>query len=258
MSFTNPYSVKVDNSSTITAAETNAAGAAIAQAVDGAAGGIITPSGEIDVQGTLGIKFNGSGDARWPRTPSRVYTIAQPLVILGMSQGLIVGAVADGGSGSPAENEARVVTTDGTQTRPLVRTRSRADNGGNLLLLLDAMPDGAIVTAVTIRTKGIGAANNPTQQPTFALVSIPTGDASQSLLSAVTTDAHTWGGGGNYLTTVVATTITPTSGSFTVDKSTAASIYGVYIDPPYDASLSNGLYIYSMTVTFSTTTVRPF
>lgn len=58
MSFSNPYAAKTDDVSTIAAAETNAAGAAIAQAVDGAAGGTYTPSAKVEVNGS-GLEVGG-------------------------------------------------------------------------------------------------------------------------------------------------------------------------------------------------------
>jgi hypothetical protein len=62
MAFTNPFSVKTPSVSTITAAEINAAGAAIAQSVDGTGGGDYTPvSAPIRIGGAQGLRILSGG-----------------------------------------------------------------------------------------------------------------------------------------------------------------------------------------------------
>lgn len=61
MSFSNPYSTKTARVSTITAAETNAAGAAIAQAIDGTGGGTYTPVSPINIGGANGLRIASGG-----------------------------------------------------------------------------------------------------------------------------------------------------------------------------------------------------
>lgn len=52
MSFSNPFSTKTAGTSTITAAEVNAAGVSISRALDGAAGGTYTPSSPLAINGS--------------------------------------------------------------------------------------------------------------------------------------------------------------------------------------------------------------
>jgi hypothetical protein len=62
MSFTNPFSVKTPSVSTITAAEINAAGASIAQAIDGTSGGDYTPvAAPIRIGGVQGLRILSGG-----------------------------------------------------------------------------------------------------------------------------------------------------------------------------------------------------
>jgi hypothetical protein len=70
MSFGNPYGAKAPSTSTITAAETNAAGQAISRAVDGTGGGTYTPS--------PGLEFGGD-----PMTISSDLEVSGELTITG-------------------------------------------------------------------------------------------------------------------------------------------------------------------------------
>lgn len=70
MSFSNPFATKTDDVTRIFAAEVNAAGVSISQAVDGTGGGTYQPSAKIQIGGS-GVELI---DGTWPMLNSRTIT----------------------------------------------------------------------------------------------------------------------------------------------------------------------------------------
>jgi hypothetical protein len=159
MAFTNPFSVKTPGVSTITAAEVNAAGAAISQAIDGTAAGSYTISNDLVISGSDvvldGLRLTGTANvelaarsvARWmPYTPSPV----------------VVGGVADWHH-----------TFVGIFTNDVL--------GGDLVIPVRA-PHGATVTLVEVYIEGASAhAGLPANMPTISLYSMSSSGAGTNI-----------------------------------------------------------------------------
>lgn len=111
--------VFVDNVMSIPAAFLNYVRTYLPRAVDGVAGGVITPSAVIEIQGSKGLKLNGTGDALRLQYGSETLTRAQ--------------TAPHKGSGATTTADTIIVAAGGSATQ-----------------VLDRIPDGSRLTSVTI------------------------------------------------------------------------------------------------------------
>jgi hypothetical protein len=144
---------------------------------------------------------------------------------------------------TPQEGAATVGTT------PAVDSKVNGSSGDFFWLALDLPPGatlGASGVAVTIYTIGLSINNAPAHGTTYTILKYGPNSA-ETALSSATADAHTTGGGGNLLTTVVATNITPTS-PFVVDP---AFKYALLVTSPWDGGVAPAIEVRGMTYTIS-------
>ena len=111
------------------------------------------------------------------------------------------------------------------------------------------IPQYGVITEVAVKTKGIN--NTVTAYPQFRIIRWRDGEAAYDTLSSLVTDGHS--GTGNFDTTIVETTITPTSSPTVIDK---VYNYGLLILHPYYTGLSTAVRIYNVKVTGTIATMR--
>ncbi len=110
----------------------------IPKAVDGVGGGVITPATVIEIQGTEGLKLNGTGDALRLQYGAETLTRTQT-------------APHKGAGASTTADTISVVA------------------GGSATQMLDRIPDGSRLTSVTIYHDRVNAGTLPTTRVTGAV-----------------------------------------------------------------------------------------
>lgn len=155
-----------------------------------------------------------------------------------------------GGQNEGSAGEAMDVWSEksDTSTGRALRTHPMAVSGGFSVVQFRDLPSGGIVSNVKIKTKGIN--NTVDQYPQFLLIRWQDGESGYESLSSLVTDGHS--GGGDFDTTIVETTITPTT-TTTIDN---AYNYGLRILHPYYAALSTAVRIYNVKMTGTLATLR--
>jgi len=135
----NPTGYTNDNS-TITAAQANQLDINQSRAIDGTAGGTYTPTGQIIISGTEGIRYQCTGAGANIRLGSRVIT--RQSTMSGITEGT------------------------GTWAMDIGMTwRNATESATGLFLPLD-LPDGAVLNSVTARYIGAGGhVTNPLTDP---------------------------------------------------------------------------------------------
>lgn len=114
--------------------------------------------------------------------------------------------------------------------RVLSRLNVAGNDGWNLLL---RMPHQAEIGSIVVLTMGVaGTNNNPTGKASYRLYRYDGSTQTKTALSSATADAHTYGGGGNWLTTYISTTITPTT---TTVVNNALYTYALEVTNPYNS-----------------------
>lgn len=216
----------------------------LAQAIDGAGGGDYTPTSKIRILGTEGVEWAGTSNGAWPRVSSRTVTQHVPLVIVGTSQADIPSTATDA--------HQRIALSDIANVQA-VRTTEASAAGNYTWLSLGRPPDGSTMTQVVVKTKGTaGGASNPADKATYKIIRWAAATAFQDM-SALTNDAHTYGGGGNWQTTVVDTTITVNANAV-IDYSVYQ--YALLVNHPADGGTGSGIYVYSVTPSYTVTQLR--
>lgn len=239
MAFANPFSTKTGGSTTVTAAEINAAGVSIERAVDGTGGsnGVpYAPSTKIEISGS-GLEFAGGA---WPLLSSRDIVRRQNLIIARPYVNLT------GSFNQP------FVTEYGANKQQAAVIQNTYDSGNPRSMLYLDLIQGAKLKSLAVTTIGVGE-GDPENVPTYYIVGVAL-DGAKSLVSSAL-DAHTYGGSTNYLTDRITTTITPLT-PHTVNRET--SVYGLDILHPYEAHLTvgYGMIILDIAVTYTVTSMQ--
>lgn len=130
-----------------------------------------------------------------------------------------------------------------------LRTNPMGASGAFSVIQFREIPQYGVITEVAVKTKGIN--NTVTAYPQFRIIRWRDGEAAYDTLSSLVTDGHS--GTGNFDTTIVETTITPTSSPTVIDK---VYNYGLLILHPYYTGLSTAVRIYNVKVTGTIATMR--
>lgn len=146
-----------------------------------------------------------------------------------------------------------------TLPTPLVQTAPLLTTLDSFLLdLSEVIPDGATLVAVVISTKGLAGSLSPANTPTYQIIRWNGADPTGLLLagaklSAVTADGHTYGGGGDWQTTQVDTTVTVNANA-TIDKNTY--VYYLIVNSPNDPGSGAQMQIGRLQVQYTLANLR--
>ncbi len=132
-----------------------------------------------------------------------------------------------------------------TGTIPAVRSKTNLGSGDYFWLALD-FPNGATSLEVIVWTIG-GVNNNPTGAVASYQIVKYRFNSAETAVSTAVLDAHTTGGGGNILTTVVGTPI-PATSALTVADGTYR--YALKVNCPWDGVSQPYIEVRGITVTF--------
>lgn len=243
MSFTLYATPFVDGTSRVPSVWLNKVRVDTSQAIDGAGGGAYTPTAKIQIGGTAGLEWNGTGNGAWPLVSSRTVTMRCPLVIVGTAQPATSGTDAD----------QTIELSDVANVMALKTKLWNAAGSAYTWISLGRPPDGNDMASVVVTTKGIGANNNPGTKATYQIIRWAVGTAFETM-STATADAHTYGPG-NWLTTAVATTVTVNAHA-TIDGSTYE--YALLITHPGDGATTSAMYVYGVSVNYTCTKMQIF
>lgn len=166
-------------------------------------------------------------------------------------------------SGAAAENRHQALRIVGMQastsatvsmvfTAPAIDTKAGLAAADSFLLDLSDIPDGATLVSVTVTTIALGANGSPSNPASYTIqrhdgVTVP------QAMSADTADAHTYGGGGNWLTTNVDTTVNVTANA-TIDKS--GYTYFLRVSSPYDPGIGAQMRVLRVIARFTRNTLK--
>ena len=179
-----------------------------------------------------------------PFNAAQTYTRAQDLRICNLTQHQTASTDAN----------AVIVSQSDYGTAPCVET-TRDQSGDYFWLELDP-PDGCTLTSFSVLTKGLGVATTPGDQlATYEIVRWKKQTAEETITS-VLADGHTYGGGGNWLTTVVESTqAIAAAPNVIVDR--AQYKYALKVVSPWDAGTSSLVRVYDVLLTFTLPELKP-
>lgn len=238
-----------DDVDTITATQINQIDTNQSLAIDGSGGGTYTPTSEIAIAGTSGLRISGTGSAAWLKLSSRTVVIEHPLVLA-----MVIPYVGPIGN----EPSARIIDSDvtatiGGDTIPrgsiispgFATTETQA---GYFILEIERPPDASTFDQVTLQTKGV--AGGTSNLPAYTVVRWTSTSSPAAISTVDIADTHT---AGNYLTNVVAQTLT-VNASTTIEIATYR--YGVLVKNPFDATSGSQFRVYSVTGRYTVTSHR--
>lgn len=192
--------------------------------------GNYTTTGDIQ-----GANVTATGDL----TSSDYHLYSTPKTIIRRKLNIMTSTYSAAPPGSP---DMWTEEQGGGSNAPVIRTRD-ASAAGNSGVIEVAVIDGATLTNVKLDTKGV-AGSGTANLPSYQLIRWK-GSTAPTNVSGSTADAHS---AGNFTSTELTTTITPTSTPHTID---AEYHYGVVVTHPWDGGSSAAVYIYDCYTTMS-------